>query len=127
MRQLRHRRRGFSILSIIMVLAIIGILSQNYFSTETPSGEAWATYQQSRVRSAVTMANLRTAQTQFFMRTEGRQVPVDQLRSIMDDLSRSMGAGGRFFAVGQQNQELMITTAIETSRFSETMGLPRER
>lgn len=126
MRQLRRRRSGFSILSIIMVLAIIGILSQNYFSTDTPTGEEWTTYQQSRVRSAVTMANLRTAQSQYFMRTEGRQVPIDQLRPIMDDLSRSMGAGGRFFVVGQ-GQELMITTAVETRRFSEMMNLPRTR
>lgn len=126
MRQLRRRNKGFSIISIIMVLAIIGILSQNYFSTDTPTGEAWVGYQQSRVQAAVQSANLGTARTQFFMKTEGRPQNMDQLRPILNDLSRSMGGGGRFFVVGR-SQELQITTALDTAPFSDMMNLARER
>ncbi|MCC5876402.1 MAG: hypothetical protein JJU11_09320 [Candidatus Sumerlaeia bacterium] len=126
MRQLRRRNKGFSIISIIMVLAIIGILSQNYFSTDTPTGEAWVGYQQSRVQAAVQSANLGTARTQFFMQTEGRPQNINQLRPILDNLSRSMGGGGRYFVVGS-SQDLKITTGIETRPFSDMMNLARDR
>lgn len=96
-------------------------------STETPTGEPWAGYQQSRVRGVVQAANLRTAQSQFFMRTEGRPISVEQARPILAELSTSMGSGGRFFLTGSNHQDLQLTTAIETVPFGDMMSVVRER
>lgn len=118
----RRSRKGFTFLSLLMSLAIIAILSQSYMSTTMPDGQTFSQYTQSRAQRAVTAANLRTAETQFFMTTQGRQLPPDQLRQTMDDLSRRMGNGGRFFVVNRQ--QIMVTTMLDTPLFSESFSQP---
>lgn len=125
----RHQpsRRGFALLSVLMALAIISVLAQNYLSVEGPEGKTFAEYQQDRATVAVTAANLRTAQTQFFMDTDGRRLPPEQLRAVLDNLSQRMGGEGRYFM--DQNMVLNITTMVETRQFREQLpgNLPRFR
>lgn len=122
----RRRERGFTILCVLMALVIIGILTQNYLGPTAPGGKSFAQIQQDRARAAVTAINLRNAQTDFFMKTEGRQLPPEELRRAMDDLSVRMGGGGRYFVDGSQN--VQITTALQMPTFRERMGnLPTVR
>jgi type II secretory pathway pseudopilin PulG len=126
MRVLRRRRRGFTILSVLMALAIIGVLTQNYMGTDTPTGVPYAVYTTNRARAVVMASNLRTAQTQLFMATEGRMPPPDRLRVLLDDLSNRMGGGGRFFV--DKDMNLFLTTTDTTVRFAEQYtALPRQR
>ena len=125
MRQ-RHSRGGFALLSVLMALAIVGILTGNFMGTDTPTGQPYAVYQQQRARAAVTMANTRTAQTQFFMATEGRRLQTEQLRQVLDGISTSMGQGGRFFTDPNQST-IFLTTTDSTTKFHESLQFPRVR
>jgi hypothetical protein len=121
----RRSRRGFALLSVIMALAIIGVLTTNYMSADVPGGKPWAIVQQDRARAAVTAINTRTMQTQYFMATEGRRPPIDQLRVLLDGYSQSAGGGGRFFL--DQNENLQNTSLLQTKSFREQSNLPRFR
>lgn len=121
-----RNRRGFTLLSLLMVLMIIGILTQTYMTMEGPEGQTYTQTMQGRARAAVTAANLRTAQTQFFMDTEGRRLPPDQLRQRLDVLSNRLGGDGRFFA--DQNMNLYTTVMMEPPLFRDQFhGVPHAR
>ncbi len=120
----RTRHKGYSIISLLMVVVIIGILTSQYFSVEPTTGR---TYQQSytdRARTAVSIANLRQAETMLMMRTEGRRLPPEQLRTILQELPRGADAG-RYFL--DPNGQLQSTTQIEIPRFRDRYGLQRVR
>ncbi|MBI1292988.1 hypothetical protein GC173_17390 [bacterium] len=121
----RHSRRGFAFLSVLMALAIVAVLTTNYMSADVPGGKPWAIVQQDRARAAVTAINTRTMQTQYFMATEGRRPPIDQLRRLMDGYSQSAGGGGRFFL--DQNENVQNTTLLQTKTFHEQSNLPSFR
>ncbi|MCC6546819.1 hypothetical protein IT570_06580 [Candidatus Sumerlaeota bacterium] len=121
---LRQHRKGYAILSMLIVLVIIGVLTQGYFSVDAPGGKMWVVSQQDRARSAVAQVNFRTAQTEYFMRTEGRQLPINELRSEMERLA-NFSKDGRFFV--DQRGTLSLTSAMETRKFADRMQLPRSR
>jgi len=121
----RRGRRGFALLSMLMALAIIGVLTTNYMSADVPGGKPWAIVQQDRARAAVTAINTRTIQTQYFMATEGRRPPIDQLRTLLAGYSQSAGGGGRFFV--DNTETLQNTTLLQTKQFREQTNLPRFR
>lgn len=116
----RRGQRGFTILCILMALVIVGILTQNYLGPSVPGGKSFAQIQQDRAHAAVNAINLRNAQTDFFMKSEGRQMAPDELRRAMDDLSIRMGGGGRYFVDASQN--VQVTTMLQTPKFRERMG-----
>jgi type II secretory pathway pseudopilin PulG len=120
-----NRRRGFSILCMLMALAIIGVLTSSYMGTDVPGGKPWAVTQQDRARSAVTAINTRTAQTQYFMATEGRRPDIERLRIMMNNMSQTSGMGGRYFI--DHREELRNTLQLQTPTFRETVNLPRTR
>ncbi len=107
-----------------MGVLIVGVLTQGYFAPSVPGGKPFMFSTTDRARTAVAAVNFRTAQTQFFSRTEGRRLEIGRLRQELDGLA-NMGAGGRFFV--DQRQELRVTTNIETRKFSEAFTLPRVR
>lgn len=117
--------RGFAILCVLMAVAIVGILSGEYMSADVPGGKPWAVQQQDRARSAVAAINLRTAQTNYFMKTEGRRPPIDELRRMMDEMSRSHNSAARYFV--DHREQLRSTISIQTPKFSEKYQLPRIR
>lgn len=121
----RKRQRGFSILCLLMSLVILGVLTEQYMGVTTPGGKPWAMVQQDRTREIVTMVNTRTAQTEYFMRTEGRRPDPPTLRRHMQDLSTRMGGGGRFFVDHREN--LQNTLTLETPSFSSQFQAPRLR
>jgi Tfp pilus assembly protein PilE len=122
----RKRQKGFMLLSLLMAIMIIGVLTNTYMTMEGPDGKTFVQSTQDRARHVVTIVNLRTAQTQFFMETEGRNLPPDQLRTRMDALSRQMGNGGRFFV--DQNMNVQNTLLLETPLFQDKLkDIPRIR
>ncbi len=126
MRTLTKRaNRGFAVLSVIIALAIIFILTQQAMSPDSPEATVWESTYQERVTSAVAQANIRQAETQFYMLTEGRrpQNP-EELRQVMDRLGQ-YGSGGRFFL--DHNDELRVTNQLETPRFADRFNQPRFR
>ena len=116
----RRGQRGFTIICILMALVIVGILTQNYLGPTVPGGKSFAQTTQERAHAAVNAINLRNAQTDFFMKTEGRQLPPEELRKTMDDLSIRMGGGGRYFVDGSQN--VQVTTILTSPKFRDRMG-----
>lgn len=122
----RSRKKGFTLLSILMALAIIGILSGSYLSTEGPDGKPFSVTVQERARNVVTVANLRTAQTEYFMKTEGRRPNPDDLRKLMAEFSTRFGQGGRYFVT--PNNDILVTTNLDTPMFRDRFGdLPKIR
>ena len=77
-----------------------------------------------QTRAVVAQVNFRTAQTEFFMHTEGRQLPIAELRVELDKLAK-FSQNGRFFV--NQRQELEVTSGMETRKFSERFQFPRIR
>lgn len=121
----RRQRKAFSILSLVIAVAIVGILAQNYYSTDTPTGEPWAVYTTNRTRQVAALANFRLAQTQYLMQTEGRRPEINQLRAMLDSMS-NMASGGRFFV--DPSDQLRVTNQLETRKFSELYNsLPSTR
>ncbi len=121
----RRQQGGFTIIGVLIALAIVGILSQQYLSTDTPEGKMWVQSRMDKARSAVTLANTRQVQTQYAMwRMDGRLSTKD-IAERFDSMSSSYGSGGRFF-VGR-NEQVYITTQMETERFSERYELPNVR
>lgn len=120
----RPQRRGYAILSVLIVLVIIAVLTQGYFTVDAPGGKMWTVSQQERTRAVVAQVNFRTAQTEFFMHTEGRQLPIAELRMELDKLAK-FSQNGRFFV--NQRQELEVTSGMETRKFSEKFRFPRVR
>jgi hypothetical protein len=120
-----RNRRGFALLSMLLAVAIIGILTTNYFSADVPGGKPWAIVQQDRARSAVTAVNTRTANVEYMMATEGRRPDPQALRAMMDTMSQRMGGGGRFFV--DHREQVNITTMMQTPRFREKANLPAWR
>ena len=118
------RRRGYAILSMLIALVIIGVLTQSFFSVDVPGGKMWVVSQQDRTRAAVAQVNFRSAETEFFMHTEGRQLPIDELRRELQSLSR-YSKDGRFF-VDHQGQ-LRLTTMMDTKPFAQKFNFPRVR
>lgn len=114
--RLQRRNRGFTILSLLIGIAIIGILTQNYFSADPVTGQPWAVSQTNRVREVAAAANFRTAQTNYFMQTEGRRPSLDRLRTILDGMAH-MANGGRFFV--DANDNLRVTNQLDTRKFSD--------
>lgn len=112
----RRQNRGFSILCLIIGIAIMGILMQNYFSADPTTGEPWAVSQTNRVRQVAAAANFRTAQTNYFMQTDGRRPEIQRLRTILDGMA-PMANGGRFFV--DANDNLRVTNQLETRKFSD--------
>jgi len=125
MRSIRRRERGFTVICLLIGLAIMGVLSTTYMGASTPGGKPWHVQQQDRARSAVTAINTRTAMTEYIMRTEGRRLPIQQQRAFMGELSQKMGQGGRFYV--NDRDEVQITTAITTKPFREGFAQPRLR
>jgi len=119
----RGQNRGFTILSILLVLMIIGILGSTYMTTKGPSGQPMMIESQQRARSAVASMNLRTANTQYFLTTEGRNLPIDRQRLLLDDLSRRMGQGNRYFV--NERGEVDSTVNVETPTFRSRYQVPK--
>lgn len=111
----RHRQRGFAFLSVLMALIIVAVLMGNYFSVDAPTGKMWVVSQTDRARDVVATVNFRTAETQYFMMTEGRQLPLPELRVTLDRIA-NLGSGGRFFVEGQQ---LRNTRTLQTPLFRD--------
>lgn len=107
-----------------MALLIVGILTQNYLSTDVPGGKPFAVTVKDRARAAVASMNLRSAQTQWMINTEGRRYPINQLRTELDKL-QNYGSGGRFFE--DANGQLQNTLMLETPLFREKYQLVRVR
>lgn len=116
--------RGFALLAVIIALLIVGVLTQQYMAPDSPGGTTWSIQQRDRARSAVATANIRQAETQWIMRTEGRRPPVQQLRRELNDLAQ-YGSGGRFFL--DHNDNLRVTNQLDTPRFADRFDLPRYR
>ncbi len=118
-------RRGFFLLSMLMALAIIGILTTSYMTAPTPGGKPWAVTQTDRARAAVAAINFRTAQASWLSKTGGAPIrDVNRLRRELDSLAH-MGGGGRFFVDG--NQQLHVTTQLDTPLFRERFPFERTR
>jgi Tfp pilus assembly protein PilE len=121
----RQQRGGFTIIGLLICLAIIGILTQEYFSTDTPEGKMWVQTQYDKAHKAAMLSNLRSAQTQYAMwRMDGR-LTTQEIAQKMDGLSTQYGGGGRFF-VGP-NDQVLVTTDLKTPTFAERMKLPAAR
>lgn len=121
----RHPRRGFTLLSLLMVFVILAVLGGTYFSTDTPDGKPWVVTTTDRARTAAAAMNFRNAETTFMMRTEGRRLEINQLRQELGNLSQTMGSGGRFFTV--DGYSLENTANLQTPKFSQQFPLPRMR
>lgn len=119
----RHRR-GYAILSMLICLVIIFVLTQSYFSVDTPGGTMWVVSQQDRARAAVAAINFRSAEAEYIMRSDGRQLPIAQQRQEMENLAR-YSKDGRFFV--DDRQQLRLTTMIETRRFSDVYKVAKVR
>jgi hypothetical protein len=122
----RRQQRGYAILIVLMALVIVFILTGSYFSTDTPDGKPWVMTVTDRARGAAASMNYNTARTQWFSTTGGQRLDPQRLRAELDRMSASFGSGGRFFVMNNQ-QDLRLTTMIETPKFSEQFPLPRER
>ncbi|CAN5215266.1 hypothetical protein BH09SUM1_BH09SUM1_08390 [soil metagenome] len=121
----RRHNRGYTIICLLIVLVIIGILSGGFMGADTPGGKPFVLSTRDRARAAVTAMNTKTAQTQYFMTTEGQRPPLPKLQEIMAGYSQSMGGGGKFFL--DQNETMQVTTALPDTRFGDKFPGPRIR
>lgn len=84
----RRHPRGAAILSLVLSLAIIGILSGMYFepmNTVEGDGRPWVVYQLDRTRNVTCDANRRTAQTTMI----ADQIAVGAHRMNAEQLQRT--------------------------------------
>ena len=123
----RQSERGFAMLCVLMSAAIIGVLTTSYMGVTKPGAKSWAEQQTDRARTAVVAINMRSAETDFMLKNEGRMPDLPTLRRQLDDMSNRYGAGsgGRIFVDARNN--LGITSNMKLKTWAERYELPRFR
>ncbi|MCB2153314.1 hypothetical protein KQI84_00380 [bacterium] len=121
----RKTPRGFVLLSMLMALAIVGILSGMYMGGGpggAPGAKPWPVQRIDRAKSAVCAANRRTAMS----RVVEAQINSGTTRLSVPEMQRVMGSipacpgGGRYYTIGG---DVFCTLHSDTPKFGELLGL----
>jgi len=122
----RRHPRGAAILSLVLSLAIMGILAGMYFEpVQTPTGgtQPWAIYQIERTRDTVCMANRRTAETTLLMHQmdhNTRQLGTESMQQLASRFPPCPGEGAFYFG----GDHILCTAHNPLPRFRDALNIP---
>lgn len=122
---IRRRQQGVAVLSVVLALAIIGILSHMYLAPAPgggPGAKPFVFTIPDRARSAVCDQNRRTAQTNLMMDqidAGTTRLSAEQLQDSARSFPRCPGDGRYYFA----NEEINCTQHTITPKYRERLGI----
>ena len=121
----RNSNRGFVLLSMLMALAMIGILSGMYLGPGAggaPGAKPWPVQRIDRAKDAVCASNRRTVQTRVVAAQIGSasgRLSTAEMQQIMGNMAACPG-GGRYYTI---DGEVYCTLHSDTPKFGELLGL----